>query len=251
MLDCDGTLIPYDYEALPSEKVASAIQKAHKKVLICIVTGRSYFWTKPIIKKLKNHVDFVVLNNGAHILDLKTGKLLFEQALDKNDVEQVVDIFAQEKIPINIKKDVHDENYFQSFYKKGDPLIKPSMVITQELYKSDHIDKIIKRFSNLSNIHAYKTHHTKGFGINMQHTKATKLKGIEIVLEKCNLKRDKVIGIGDSYNDFSLLMACGLKVAMGNAVPDLKSIADYIAPSVDDDGVADVIEKFILSDINH
>ena len=42
-------------------------------------------------------------------------------------------------------------------------------------------------------------------------------------------------------------MACGLKVAMGNAIPELKEIADYVAPSVDDDGVADVIEKFILN----
>ena len=41
-------------------------------------------------------------------------------------------------------------------------------------------------------------------------------------------------------------MACGLKVAMGNAVDDLKAIADYIAPTVDEDGVADVINKFIL-----
>jgi hydroxymethylpyrimidine pyrophosphatase-like HAD family hydrolase len=41
-------------------------------------------------------------------------------------------------------------------------------------------------------------------------------------------------------------MACGLKIAMSNAVPELKVIADYIAPSIDDDGVADIIEKFVL-----
>jgi hydroxymethylpyrimidine pyrophosphatase-like HAD family hydrolase len=41
-------------------------------------------------------------------------------------------------------------------------------------------------------------------------------------------------------------MASGLKVAMGNAIKDLKAIADYIAPSVEEDGVADVIEKFVL-----
>ena len=44
-----------------------------------------------------------------------------------------------------------------------------------------------------------------------------------------------------------MLEACGLKVAMGNAHGDLKMIADYIAPSVDEDGVADVVQKFILS----
>ncbi|HXS15232.1 MAG TPA: HAD hydrolase family protein, partial [Candidatus Saccharimonadales bacterium] len=62
-----------------------------------------------------------------------------------------------------------------------------------------------------------------------------------------DISTEEIIGIGDGHNDFPLLMACGLKVAMGNAVDDLKAIADYIAPSVDEDGVADVIEKFILN----
>ena len=55
-----------------------------------------------------------------------------------------------------------------------------------------------------------------------------------------------MIGVGDGYNDFPLLMACGLKVAMGNAVPELKAIADYIAPTVADDGIVDVIKTFVL-----
>ena len=41
-------------------------------------------------------------------------------------------------------------------------------------------------------------------------------------------------------------MACGLKIAMGDSVEDLKVIADYVAPTVEEDGLADVIEKFIL-----
>ena len=48
-------------------------------------------------------------------------------------------------------------------------------------------------------------------------------------------------------NDIPLLNICGLKVAMGNADKKLKSIAHHIAPSVDEDGVAHVVEKFILS----
>ena len=52
--------------------------------------------------------------------------------------------------------------------------------------------------------------------------------------------------MGDGYNDFPLLMASGLKIAMGNAVPELKEIADFVAPTVEEDGVAVIIEKFIL-----
>ena len=56
-----------------------------------------------------------------------------------------------------------------------------------------------------------------------------------------------MIGVGDARNDAPLLNVCGLKVAMGNADDKLKKIAHYIAPSVDEDGVAHVVERFILS----
>ena len=77
------------------------------------------------------------------------------------------------------------------------------------------------------------------------HAEATKQHAVLKYAELMGIKTEEIIGIGDGYNDFALLMACGLKVAMGNAVADVKAIADYIAPSVDDDGIADIIEKFI------
>jgi hydroxymethylpyrimidine pyrophosphatase-like HAD family hydrolase len=55
-----------------------------------------------------------------------------------------------------------------------------------------------------------------------------------------------MIGVGDGHNDLPLFEACGFRVAMGNADEELKKLADYIAPSVEDDGIVDVIEKFIL-----
>ncbi|KKS86821.1 MAG: hypothetical protein UV61_C0006G0022 [Candidatus Gottesmanbacteria bacterium GW2011_GWB1_43_11] len=75
---------------------------------------------------------------------------------------------------------------------------------------------------------------------------ASKLHGIHRVSQLLPVEPHEIIGVGDGYNDFPLLMACGLKIAMGNAVPDLKAIADFVAPGVEEDGVAVVIEKFIL-----
>ena len=75
---------------------------------------------------------------------------------------------------------------------------------------------------------------------------ATKQHGILEVAKIMGISTHEIIGIGDASNDIPLLMACGLKVAIGNATEDVKAIADYIAPTVEEDGVADVIEKFIL-----
>jgi len=82
--------------------------------------------------------------------------------------------------------------------------------------------------------------------IDVTHAEATKMHGILEVAKLLNIDTKEIIGVGDGYNDFPLLMACGLKVAMGNAVDDLKAIADYVAPTVDEDGLADVIEKYVL-----
>ena len=75
---------------------------------------------------------------------------------------------------------------------------------------------------------------------------ARKDKALRKIIDLMGLHKESVIGIGDSYNDFSFLTACGLKVAMGNAVEEIKSIADYIAPSYEENGVARVLEKYIL-----
>ncbi|MOA65995.1 Sugar phosphatase YidA [compost metagenome] len=56
----------------------------------------------------------------------------------------------------------------------------------------------------------------------------------------------QTIAIGDSWNDHEMLEAAGLGVAMGNAIPALKEIAGYITASNNEDGVKQVIDKFVL-----
>ena len=57
----------------------------------------------------------------------------------------------------------------------------------------------------------------------------------------------EVICVGDAGNDIHMLEYAGLSVAMGNAFDDIKAIADYVTHSNEEDGVAHVIEKFILA----
>ena len=56
-----------------------------------------------------------------------------------------------------------------------------------------------------------------------------------------------MMAIGDSPNDMAMLLASGMPVAVGNAEDEVKAIAEYIAPSNDEDGVADAVEKFVLN----
>ena len=61
-----------------------------------------------------------------------------------------------------------------------------------------------------------------------------------------NVDFESMVAAGDSYNDIPLLQQCGLGIAMGGAPDELKAIADYVAPTVEEDGLAVAIEEFIL-----
>jgi hydroxymethylpyrimidine pyrophosphatase-like HAD family hydrolase len=56
----------------------------------------------------------------------------------------------------------------------------------------------------------------------------------------------KLIAVGDGFNDLSMIEYAGLGVAMGNAPEEIKSKADYVTLSNDEDGVAHVLEEFVL-----
>lgn len=61
------------------------------------------------------------------------------------------------------------------------------------------------------------------------------------------ISREEVIACGDGFNDVSMIKYAGLGVCMANGCDAAKAAADFIAPSNDEDGVAAVIEKFVLA----
>lgn len=62
------------------------------------------------------------------------------------------------------------------------------------------------------------------------------------------IKQSEIIAIGDSGVDLPMIQYAGLGVAVENAEPGIKAAANYIAPSANDNGVAHVINKFILEE---
>ena len=67
---------------------------------------------------------------------------------------------------------------------------------------------------------------------------------IEFLIEKLNIEKEDVIAIGDNVNDKKMIEEAGLGIAMGQSMPQLKEIADYVTSSNTEEGVAKAIEKF-------
>ena len=71
--------------------------------------------------------------------------------------------------------------------------------------------------------------------------------GLRKLCELLGIRPARVLAIGDNDNDIPLLQAAGYGVAMGNCTPGLRAVADWVAPSVSEDGVAVALEKLVLA----
>lgn len=77
---------------------------------------------------------------------------------------------------------------------------------------------------------------------------ATKGQALAFLADRLGIARTETMAVGDSGNDISMIRWAGLGVAMGNATPDVQAAANWIAPPVDEDGLAAIIEQFLLPD---
>ncbi len=241
MIDLDGTTVPhFSYDI--SERVISTVKKAHEKVTVCLVTGRPYEMTESIIEKLAISGPCVLLN-GAQIYDPGKKKMVHQLYLPNEDLVSIYDQIKEYSDHLLVHdgtKDVPAKNWQElehiiSFYLFDMP--------------PQDVQIVAKRFENHPRVTTNRMFGSKPGteAIEIIHSNATKQFGIYKAAKILSLETKDIIGVGDGYNDFALLMACGLKIAMGNAVPELKTIADFVAPPVEEDGLATVIEKFILS----
>ena len=85
-----------------------------------------------------------------------------------------------------------------------------------------------------------------GFFLECVPPGVDKAKSLERLLAMVNIDKDDVIAVGDGFNDLSMIEYAGLGIAMDNAPGEVKSRANFVTSSNDEDGVAKVIEKFIL-----
>jgi HAD superfamily hydrolase (TIGR01484 family) len=241
MLDIDGTTIPNHEHGVPSQKVIEAIAKASKVIHVGVATSRPLAYAADLITQL-NLSSPCVLDGGAQIYDPVTKKVVAEQPLETKDTATVWDFLKTNNYQFKYSDGSSQKQLLQE--------TMPSKVLDFIVLAltPNQADNLITKLSHISTLALHKVSSwIEGeLAVKISHATATKLHGIVTVSEMIGVKREEIIGVGDSYNDFPLLMASGLKVAMGNAVPDLKAIADYIAPSVEEDGVVDIIEKFVL-----
>lgn len=252
--DYDGTLV--DGTHTISDRVQTAIDKWREKgKLFTFATARSYFMIKDICDRLKTPTPFIA-RGGAEIVDPTSGEILKSSYISEGSVKAFLEFARENNLTILIEKD--NKIYTRYRLRKKFPHITyldtdefemseiPKIVVYLEDERVEELEQILesslKKFPELSILKSYLPER-KAWDITSLH--ATKNTAVFELTKLLGIERESTVGVGDGYNDFPLLEATGLKVAMGNANDELKNIADIVVPSQKEDGVAYLIDKLL------
>lgn len=239
ILDLDGTLIGRD--ELISPRVFEAVRKAMNYLNVSVATGREPSDAIRFARELGLTTP-QVSDNGALIVDPADGSEVWSSPLSPADAENIVRyldeggislIATQPSETITSLAQVTDWNMTRVSALDIEESLADSVTMHFSSNKDLHVVKAFLPYNGL-------------WAVDFTNVGITKATALHKLGELSDSHPSKMIAAGDGYNDRQMLEVCGLSIVMGDAPDELKAIADYVAPSVDEDGLAVAIEEFIL-----
>lgn len=261
VLDVDGTLVNSKKEI--TERTRKAVMECQENgIRVAIASGRC---TEGIRHQaaaigLDRYGGYIISFNGGRITNFATGEIIYDIPLPDGMLHELYDYSIQEgtgiltyhegeivshsdtdpyivvdakgcDIPIRVPEDFHREVNFpgNKCILTGDP---------------EYLEKLERKAAEdfAGRLSVYRS---EGFYLEMMPPGVDKAYGVSKLLARLGYHRSQMVCCGDGFNDLPMIEYAGLGVAMANAPDELKEKADYVAPSCDDDGIVDVIGRFI------
>lgn len=250
-MDFDGTLLTTDKKI--TEKNKNTILKYKEKGYIIVgVTARNLGSVKNVCDI--NMFDYLILNNGSYIYDIKNNKETYEGYISKEDYYSIT-----ERI-----KDISERIDYCSascyYYKddsiKNHPFIKninslediKEEIVRMNIHVSNqdkinyYLDLINNNYKNL-NCFVMRDSDNELRWIVINPKGINKGTTLEKLGNTLNIKPEEMIFFGDGPNDIEVMKLVGCSVAMGNAINQIKDIAKHITLSNNNDGIAVFLEE--------
>ncbi len=265
VLDIDGTIAGESNQI--RQPVKQAIAAAQKQgVQVALATGRMYRSALRFHQEIGSTLPLLAYQ-GAWIQDPGTQKILRHWAVAKSTAIQLLDYFEQPQLRslLSVHFYINDRLYVRELTPETKIYAERSGVeaiavgdlrqaLTDEPTKvlalSDDIAIIDNLLSNLRQQYTpAELYLTTSVATFFEATNPLVNKGNSVrylAEELLGIGAANVMTIGDNFNDWEMLEYAGIGVAMGNAPDDVKTIARWVAPTVEEDGAAAAIEEFVL-----
>ncbi|MBW4451395.1 MAG: Cof-type HAD-IIB family hydrolase [Nostoc indistinguendum CM1-VF10] len=265
VLDIDGTIAGHSNTINTGVKQAIVAAQA-KGIQVAIATGRMYRSALRFHQEIGSTLPLMAYQ-GAWIQDPITQKIHRHWTISREIAYQLIDYFEQPELRslLSIHFYINDQLYVRELTRETQIYAERSGIIaipvgdlrqtltnepTKILALSDDIDVIDKLLGNLRRQYTpAELYLTTSVATFFEATNASVNKGTAVrylAEELLGLEIANVMAIGDNFNDLEMLESVGLGVAMGNAPVGVQAIAQWVAPSVEEDGAAVAIEKFLL-----
>jgi HAD superfamily hydrolase (TIGR01484 family) len=240
-LDMDGTVL--NEEQKISERNRQAIAAAIEAgVIVMFSTGRGIQSARPFIDELNLQSPIITTNGGEvwrapgdllkrHQMEAKWIRQMHEMAILHDTwfwAYAVEGVYNRDNWPGDIDK--------KDWIKFG--------------YHTEDLEKLTEIRMELEAWGVFEITNSHPFNLEMNPLGISKASGLIDVCEFLGIEMSEVIAMGDSLNDIAMIRAAGLGVAMGNAQEVIKQAADLVTASNNEDGVALIIEEYVLKQSN-
>jgi len=260
-VDLDDTLLDANLNVPGRSRraIALALQAG---VRVTLATGRMYRSALPFARQLGVE-DYLITYQGALVRHAATGEVLFHRPVPLDLALEVLALVKRYGYHVNIYLDdflyvaehrpesaryaAHSRIPLEAvgdlaaFLKERGQDPTKVLVVARE----EQLDELAAEARPLfgGGLHITKS---KPHFLEFSHPLGNKGYALAAIAAHYGVEREEIIAVGDSYNDIEMIEYAGLGVVVSNARPEIRERADFVCPSNEECGVAEVVERFIL-----
>jgi Cof subfamily protein (haloacid dehalogenase superfamily) len=261
VLDMDDTLLTDDH-TISAHNTEMLLKAQELGVYVVLASGRP----TPAMTKYATHLELQRFNsymlsyNGAVITSMKDNSTLFEQSLTKEEIHKLYDFSIAQKVHIityingkiisetdspyiDIETNITGMPFEKvTNFKAAVNTSAIKCILLEEPSYLKQVETILKKEMPDKSIAT-----SKPYFLEVTHQGIDKAESIKRLAAKLNIHQEEIIAVGNAGNDLSMVEYAGLGVWVDNVTPELRDKADVIVASNNNDGVAEVVERYILN----
>ena len=238
LVDLDGTLMVTD---TISARVRAAVKRVSHHIPVSIATGRRARDVLEYANSLGLKAP-QICDGGATILNPPDGEIIWNAPLPEYRAREIVDLLSERG------------TYFIATHPAGDSFSREEVhhwnltrISAMDIPESE-ADNMVRVFSDADDLNVVKVylHYNGWWAADFTARGIHKGKAAQILADNMGVTPEHFIAAGDSYNDLPMLEIAGYRIVMDSAPPEMKELAHFVAPSVEEDGLAQAIEEIVL-----
>lgn len=230
-------------------------------------TGRSYRNTRFVLNGFRE-ISYFINGNGSVISSGRTEDVLYFHDMDMDNVRKIYELAAKYDTYVEIYagQDAYMDAKGQDVIKRCglpkeycDQLLATNKITADYrkllagndirvgkvhilVSKMEEKDKLIREIDLLPGVHPISVIPNN---IEVVHGRWSKWNAIAKLADMVGVRQEEIMAIGDSNNDYEMLLNAGYSVAMGNACDRVKEISSAVTDTNENDGVAKAIENIL------